>query len=60
MSQLPCGVVVINPADPDVDHPLADLYRALYLSADSNGILYLSREDRHLLNEAAIKIECES
>jgi hypothetical protein len=46
-----------NPADSDVDHPLVDLYGALHFSARTNGMIYLSREDCHLLAEVIIKME---
>ena len=39
----------IDPAHPDVNHPLADLYRALHLSVANNGVIYLSREHCRLL-----------
>ncbi len=47
----------VDPADSDVDHPLADLYRVLHLSAVSNGMLYLSREHCRLLLEATNRLE---
>ena len=39
----------LDPADPDVDHPLVDLYRALLLSARLNEMLYLSVEHKRWL-----------
>jgi hypothetical protein len=48
----------VDPDDPQVDHPLADLYRALHLSAAGNGMIYLSIRHGELLNVAIRRLEC--
>jgi hypothetical protein len=37
-------VLGVDPADPDVDHQLADLYRALHFSTRMNEMVYMSVE----------------
>ena len=47
--KLSVDALKLDPADPDVDHPLVDLYRALHLSARTNEMVYLSAEHKQLL-----------
>jgi hypothetical protein len=42
-------VLSLDPADPNVDHSLVDLYGALHLSARTNEMVYLSTEHRRLM-----------
>ena len=44
-------------ANPDVDHPLVEQYRALHFSSRTNNMIYLSAEHKLLLLEALNKIE---
>jgi hypothetical protein len=42
-------VLSLNPAAPDIDHPLVDLYKALHLSVRLNEMVYLSAENKRFL-----------
>jgi hypothetical protein len=44
----------LDPAEPEVDHPLVELYRALHFSARSNSIIYLSAEHKRLLTDCVL------
>ena len=45
-----------HPGNRNEDYPLADLGRALYISAVNNGMVSLSREQLRLLNEAISRL----
>ncbi len=49
--KLALDALKLDPADPDVDHPLIDLYRALLLSARTSEMMYLSAEHKRLLTD---------
>jgi hypothetical protein len=47
----------VDPADPEVGHPLAGVYRALRQAAAGHGVLYLNHEHCQLLNDAIAELE---
>ena len=49
--KLALDTLELDPADPDLDHPLVDLYRALHLSARTNEMMYVSAEHKRLLTD---------
>ncbi len=54
---LALGVLKLDAGDPDIDHPLVELYRALHFSAGSNQLVYVGRAHRDALLEAAEELE---
>ena len=46
-----CKAIGIDPYDPEVDHHLADLYRALHIN-ENNEMIYLSPQHTVFLNIA--------
>ena len=47
----------LDARDPDSDHPLIELYRALHFSAGSNQMVYVGLAHRDALLEAAMELE---
>ena len=50
-------VLGLDATDPEVDHRLVDLYRALRISASTNGMVYLSKKHQHFLAQAIYLLE---